>query len=68
MPEFVKVETHDRIATVTIDRPDVLNALNSKTMSELTLEFTELSSDRDIRSVILTGAGDRAFVAGAYIK
>jgi enoyl-CoA hydratase len=55
------------IAIVTLSRPDKLNALNDKTMHELDACFTALGSDPGVRGVILTGAGDKAFVAGADI-
>jgi enoyl-CoA hydratase/carnithine racemase len=66
--ENIKVEKRDHIAIVTIDRPKVLNALNMATMSELRQAFTELRDDVDTRVVLLTGAGEKAFVAGADIN
>lgn len=64
--EFLTVEVADRIATVTITRPDKLNALNARVLEELDGVFTAFSTDRQVGAVILTGAG-RAFVAGADI-
>ena len=61
------VEKKENIATVTINRPDKLNALNSQTMNELKEAFTELKSDSEIFVVIVTGSGEKAFVAGADI-
>lgn len=58
----------DGILIVTINRPQALNALNNKTMQELQQFFTEDAPFRDMKGIILTGAGDRAFVAGADIK
>ncbi len=55
------------VATVTIDRPKVLNALDAQTVRTLTSVLTDLGQDDEIRCVVLTGAGDRAFVAGADI-
>ena len=55
------------VATVTVNRPDVLNALDSETVAVLTAVFTDLRKDDEVRSVVLTGAGDRAFIAGADI-
>jgi enoyl-CoA hydratase len=55
------------IAYVTINRPKVLNALNMATMQELRSAFTDLKDDREVRVVILTGAGEKSFVAGADI-
>src|SRR5712675_2193406 len=66
--ENIKLEKHDHIATVTIDRPKVLNALNMATMTELRAAFTELRDDVETRVVLLTGAGEKAFVAGADIN
>ncbi len=56
------------VATVTVNRPAVLNALDARTVRTLTSVMTELGHDDEIRCVVLTGAGDRAFVAGADIK
>ena len=56
------------VAVVTIDRQDALNALNVETLTELRDRLRELSDDESTRVVVLTGAGDRAFVAGADIK
>ncbi len=64
--EFLAVEIADRIATVTVNRPDKLNALNARVLEELDLVFTAFDTDRSVGAVIVTGAG-RAFVAGADI-
>jgi enoyl-CoA hydratase len=56
------------IFTVTINRPDKMNALNKDVMSDLNQVFTEIESNAEIRAVILTGAGQKAFVAGADIS
>ena len=56
------------IATVTINRPDKLNALNSQTVNELAEAFAQVEGDAAIRALILTGAGEKAFVAGADIS
>ncbi|HEV3412390.1 MAG TPA: enoyl-CoA hydratase-related protein [Puia sp.] len=58
----------DNILTVTINRPDKLNALNKTVISELGEVVEEIYSNKDIRSAILTGAGPKAFVAGADIS
>src|SRR5438309_7465454 len=68
MPAFVRVEMEDRLAIVTINRPDSLNALNSAVLRELSMTIEHLSMAADVGAIILTGAGDRAFVAGADIK
>jgi len=65
--ENLRYETRDRIAYITIDRPKVLNALNMATMSELRAAFTHAQEDSAVRVVILTGAGEKSFVAGADI-
>jgi len=56
------------IAVVTFNRPQVLNALNRAMLGELDRAIAELGSDDGVRAVILTGAGDKAFVAGADIR
>ena len=53
---------------VTLDRPKVLNALNAATFAELDSVFDELASDTEVRVVLFTGAGERAFAAGADIR
>ncbi len=64
----IKLEINNNIAIVTINRPDKLNALNALTMSELKSVFTELNKDDNVYVIILTGAGEKAFVAGADIS
>jgi enoyl-CoA hydratase len=56
------------VAVVTVDRPDAMNALDLETLSALRDRLQELAEDVDTRVVVLTGAGDRAFIAGADIK
>ena len=56
------------VATVTINRPKVLNALNEQTLDELRRVMLDLKHDASVRVVIITGAGDRSFVAGADIN
>jgi len=63
----IKFETKGPIAYVTINRPDKLNALNMAVMEELRTAFTGLKQDAAVRAVILTGTGEKAFVAGADI-
>ncbi len=62
------INIKDKIAVVTINRPDKLNALNSQTMSELKEAFSELNTNSEVYAVILTGGGEKAFVAGADIS
>lgn len=64
----VILEKEDNIAVVTINRPKALNALNSETLKELDLVFTTIENDDDVLAVVLTGAGEKAFVAGADIS
>ena len=63
----VRVERDDELAVVTIDRPEKLNALNADVVRELGGAFAELRDDEAVRGVILNGAGEKAFVAGADI-
>jgi enoyl-CoA hydratase len=56
------------VAVVTVDRPDALNALDLETLTALRDRLAELAADVETRVVVLTGAGDRAFIAGADIK
>ncbi len=65
--EYIVSEINDRIAVVTINRPPV-NALNSDAYGELFETFYELSKDDSVHVVVLTGAGEKAFVAGADVK
>jgi enoyl-CoA hydratase len=65
--ELVKVEVDGAVATVTIDREKQLNALSSAVLAELMEIAGQLESNRGLRAVLLTGAGDKAFVAGADI-
>src|SRR5450432_3237704 len=64
----VHYEKKGSIAYVTVNRPKVLNALNTPTWSDLRKAFEDARDDASIRGVILTGAGDKAFIAGADIS
>src|SRR6266571_2768647 len=64
----LRIEKRDGIAVVTVNRPEKLNALDDRTMEELDGAFTALRSDPAVGGVILTGAGEKAFVAGADIS
>ena len=57
----------DHILTVTINRPEKLNALNATVFSELEMVVAEINNNPEIRSAIITGSGTKAFVAGADI-
>ncbi|PIW69214.1 MAG: enoyl-CoA hydratase [Ignavibacteriales bacterium CG12_big_fil_rev_8_21_14_0_65_30_8] len=62
------VEAENNIAVVTVNRPEKLNALNSETINELDKAFSELNEDENVFVIILTGSGEKAFVAGADIS
>ena len=64
----VDVARDGAVAVVTIDRQEALNALNVETLTELRDRLRELAGDAEVRAVVLTGAGEKAFVAGADIK
>jgi len=64
----IKLGIEAPLAIVTINRPEVMNALNSVTLTELDHCFDELAKADDVLCVIITGAGDKSFVAGADIK
>jgi enoyl-CoA hydratase/carnithine racemase len=68
MPEYCRVERDGRILTVTIDRPEVMNALHPPANVELGEVFDEFCADDELWVAILTGAGDRAFSAGNDLK
>ncbi len=62
------VETRNRVRTITVNRPDKLNALNRKTLDELRSAFEQAGVDDEVGVIVLTGAGEKAFVAGADIN
>lgn len=66
--ENVLIDTKDRIQLITINRPNQLNALNKKTIQELNYAFLNAEKNENVRVIILTGSGQKAFVAGADIK
>jgi len=66
--ETLLISVNDRIAFVTINRTEKLNALNAQCRNELKTLFTDLRVTHDVDAVILTGAGDKAFVAGVDIS
>src|SRR5205085_6280982 len=65
--EFIMTERFDSVAVITLNRPDKLNALSFPLVREVDEALTEYEADEGIKAVILTGAGDRAFSAGADI-
>ena len=64
----IRIEKRPPLAVITLDRPKVLNALNADTLHELDEACKGLGSDQSIRVILLAGAGDRAFAAGADIR
>jgi enoyl-CoA hydratase len=68
MYENVILERKGRVAVLTINRPDKMNALNSATRNDITSAFDELRTDDSVRVVVITGAGEKAFIAGADIS
>jgi enoyl-CoA hydratase len=64
----LRIAIDGRVATVTIDRPDVLNALNTALLEELLATLSDLGRDAGVGVVVLTGEGERSFIAGADIK
>lgn len=68
MSQVVTLEVNNGIATITINRPDKLNALNKDVFAALNLHLNEVENNTAIKSAIITGAGPKAFVAGADIS
>ena len=65
--EHLLLDTHDHIGVIKLNRPEVLNAMNRKLFSEIDEAVTQLENDDDVHAIIFTGAGERAFSAGADI-
>lgn len=66
--ENIILSKEDKTAIITINRPESLNALNANTIKEISSALDELASDNEVRVIILTGSGEKSFVAGADIK
>jgi enoyl-CoA hydratase len=66
--ENLLIERDDAVAVVTFNRPKVLNALNTQTLTELAAAMDAFKADAGVRAIVLTGAGEKAFVAGADIN
>ena len=66
--ENILVETKERVALITINRPKKLNALNKATIGELHEALSQLKDDDNIKALVITGSGDKSFVAGADIS
>ena len=65
--ETILVDTEDRVAVITLNRPDVRNAINAQVQTDLRAALADLRDDETVGVVVITGAGDRAFAAGADI-
>jgi enoyl-CoA hydratase len=65
--ENITTEVKNEVLIITINRPDKLNALNKQTIEELHETFVDAENNKDIRALIITGSGQKAFVAGADI-
>ncbi|MDA8741202.1 enoyl-CoA hydratase/isomerase family protein, partial [Schleiferiaceae bacterium] len=66
--ENVQLTVNEGIATLVINRPKQLNALNKQTLAEISEAFESMRNDDGVKVVIMTGSGEKAFVAGADIK
>lgn len=66
--ENILISIEEKIATITINRPTKLNALNKQTINDLQKAFKLLAKNNDVRVIVLTGSGEKAFVAGADIS
>ncbi len=66
--KYLLVDSEDGVATLTINRPQALNALNFETLQELKVYFTRVQTDPETKVVIITGAGEKAFVAGGDLS
>jgi enoyl-CoA hydratase len=67
MPETILVEREGRVALLTVNRPDKLNALNQQVRDEMLQVLTEIEKDDQVGVVVITGAGEKSFIAGADI-
>jgi enoyl-CoA hydratase/carnithine racemase len=65
--ETILIDTEDRVAVITLNRPDVRNAINAQVQTDLRTALADLRDDDTVGVVVITGAGDRAFAAGADI-
>jgi enoyl-CoA hydratase len=68
MYQTLLVSVENNICTITLNRPDKLNALNQALLTDLRLAFTQALANTDVKSIIITGSGEKAFAAGADIQ
>jgi enoyl-CoA hydratase len=68
MPDTILYEMRDRVGLITIDRPDKLNALSQRVRDEMMEVLEEIETDDGIGAVVITGSGDKSFIAGADIS
>ena len=68
MSDHVLVESRSDVATITLNRPEQRNAISFPMWGELTKQLTALDADKSVRAIVITGAGERAFCAGADIS
>jgi enoyl-CoA hydratase len=64
----LRITNDEGVAVITVNRPEVLNALNTALLEELLATLTDLGADNECKVIVVTGAGDRSFIAGADIK
>ena len=64
----IEISKNNHIGTLTINRPDSLNAMNREVLIEFINELKKIQSEKDIRVIIITGSREKAFIAGADIK
>ena len=67
MPETILVEREGRVAIITVNRPDKLNALNDQVRNDMLAALAEIETDDSVGVVVITGAGEKSFIAGADI-
>lgn len=68
MPSTILIETVDRVVVLTVNRPEKLNALNEQVRSEVLEALAQLETDDSVGALVITGAGEKAFIAGADIS
>lgn len=65
--EHLLIDREDNVAVLTINRPEKYNALNDEVVEEISAAMDELAADEEVRAIVITGAGDKAFISGADI-